>query len=130
MHDIRQFRPALYAFTLLGMTGFAIASQSGGLWVLGVSAVILNYWLWSTGRFRPLPRLVANAITLATVAILAWIMRFGIIPPILLIGHFLVLLQVVKLYEQRANRDYAQLLVLGPLLMVAGAISTYSLIFG
>ena len=71
-----------------------------------------------------------HAITLTIVAVLAWIMRFGIIAPILLIGHFLVLLQVVKLYEQRANRDYAQLLVLGPLLMVAGAISTYSLIFG
>jgi protein-glutamine gamma-glutamyltransferase len=41
-----------------------------------------------------------------------------------------VLLQLIKLYEQRANRDFAQLLILGPLLMVAGSISTYSLVFG
>lgn len=130
MHEIRQFKPALYALTLLGITGFAIASQSAELWVLAVAAVLLNFWLVRTGRFWPLPRLLANGITLASVGLLIWIVRYNIIPPILLIGHFLVLLQVVKLYEQRANRDYAQLLVLGPLLMVAGAISTYSLIFG
>lgn len=130
MYEIRQFKPALYALTLLGITGFAVASSSGGLWVLAVSAVLLNYWLVKTGRFRPLPRMVANGITLTSVAVLMWIVRFGITSPILLIGHFLVLLQIVKLFEQRANRDYAQLLVLGPLLMIAGAISTYSLIFG
>ena len=39
-------------------------------------------------------------------------------------------LQLVKLFELRANRDYAQLLVLSRLLMVAGAISTPSLLFG
>lgn len=130
MVQIRQFRPALYSLTILGITGFAIAAQSAGIWVLAVSAVALNYWLVSTGRFRPLPRLIANAITLLCVAVLAWLIRLGLTAPILLIGDFLVLLQLVKLYEQRANRDYAQLLVLGPLLMVAGAISTYSLIFG
>ncbi len=37
---------------------------------------------------------------------------------------------MVKLFEQRANRDYAQLLVLSLLLMVAAAISTASLLFG
>jgi hypothetical protein len=30
----------------------------------------------------------------------------------MIIGKFLVLLQLIKLWEQRANRDYAQLLVL------------------
>ncbi|HWP39445.1 MAG TPA: transglutaminaseTgpA domain-containing protein, partial [Tepidisphaeraceae bacterium] len=50
--------------------------------------------------------------------------------PILTIGQFLVLLQIVKLFEQRANRDYAQLLVLSLLLMVAASISTASLVFG
>src|SRR4030095_11475860 len=51
-------------------------------------------------------------------------------PPILVIGQFLVLLQLVKLYEQRANRDFAQLIVLSLLLMVAAAINTASLLFG
>ena len=42
----------------------------------------------------------------------------------------MLLLQLVKLYEQRANRDYAQLIVLSLLLMVAAAINTASLVFG
>src|SRR5205807_8687621 len=50
--------------------------------------------------------------------------------PILVIGEFLVMLQMVKLYEQRANRDYAQLLVLSLLLIVAASINTASLLFG
>src|SRR5678815_449588 len=43
--------------------------------------------------------------------------------------RFLVFLQLVKLFELRANRDYAQLLILSLLLMVAGAISTSKLLF-
>jgi hypothetical protein len=50
--------------------------------------------------------------------------------PVLVIGQFLVLLQLVKLWEQRANRDYAQLLILSLLLMVAASINTASLVFG
>src|SRR5205814_9143634 len=51
-------------------------------------------------------------------------------PMILLIGEFLVFLQLVKLYEQRSNRAMAQLLVLSLLLMVAASINTASLLFG
>lgn len=130
MYQVRQFKPALYLLVLLGITGFAIASQSPGLWLFAVVATLLNFWLVRTGQFKPMPRLVANATTILCIVLLTWMVRFSASTPILVIGQFLVLLQLVKLYEQRANRDYAQLLVLGPLLMVAGAISTYSLLFG
>ena len=49
---------------------------------------------------------------------------------VLVVGDFLVLLQLVKLWEQRGNRDLAQLLVLSLLLMVAASINTASLLFG
>lgn len=130
MHAVRRFKPALYLLVILGMTGFAVASQSPGTWVISVGATLLNLWLVQTGRFRPMPRVVSSFVTVSSVIFLAWMVRSGVSTPILVIGHFLVLLQIIKLYEQRANRDYAQLLILGPLLMVAGSISTYSLIFG
>lgn len=130
MYDIRQFRPALYVLLVMGMTGFALASESPGLWLLSVGAILLNAWLVKTGHFRPLPRLVANLVTiLALLYVTLQIRQIGA-PHILLIGQFLVLLQLVKLYEQRANRDYAQLLVLSLLLMVAASINTASLMFG
>src|SRR5688500_3871852 len=107
MYDIRQFRPALYTLLILGMTGFALASESAGLWVLAVAAILLNAWLVKHQLFRPLPRLLANLITIAALGYVALVVRHAVATPILVVGQFLVLLQIVKLYEQRANRDYA-----------------------
>jgi transglutaminase-like putative cysteine protease len=131
MYDIRQFKPALYVVLLTGLTGYGLASESPGLWVFAVSLILTNVWMIKQGAFRPIPRIVANVVTL-----LAFVYAFlqvhsrGVDSPILAIGQFLVLLQVVKVWEQRANRDYAQLLILSLLLMVAAAISTASLAFG
>src|SRR5207248_3228312 len=68
-------------------------------------------------------------VLLASAFVTQQIIRFAG-TPILLIGQFLVLLQLIKLFEQRSNRDYVQLIVLSSLLMVAAAISTASLAFG
>src|SRR5689334_17677714 len=130
MYDIRQFKPALYVLLLLGMSGFALAAQWPGVWVLSVSAILLNGWLVKTNRFRAMPRILASAITIAAFLYTGDQLLHSNTTPILVIGQFLVLLQLVKLYEQRANRDYAQLIVLSLLLMVAAAINTASLIFG
>ncbi|HLL89732.1 MAG TPA: DUF3488 and transglutaminase-like domain-containing protein [Tepidisphaeraceae bacterium] len=130
MYDIRQFKPALYVLVLLGFTGFALAAESPALWVLAVGATLLNAWLVGTNRFTPMPRLVANGVTLLVFLFVAQQVLQSRATPILVIGQFLVILQVIKLYEQRANRDYAQLLVLSLLLMVSAAINTASLMFG
>src|SRR3954454_5199276 len=107
MYDIRQFRPALYALILLGMTGFALAAEWPGLWVLSVGAVLINAWLVRTGRFTPMPRVLASVVTIIAFLYIANLVFQSATTPILIIGQFLVLLQLVKLFEQRANRDYA-----------------------
>lgn len=130
MYDIRQFKPTLYLVVLLGLTGFAVAAEQPALWFLSIGAVSINAWLVRTGRFTPMPRWLSNGITLLSSAFVMMQVIGATNTPILLIGQFLVLLHLVKLFEQRANRDYAQLLVLSLLLMVASAISTASLSFG
>jgi Ca2+/Na+ antiporter len=130
MYDIRQFKPVLYVLLLLGFTGFALAGQSPGLWVLSVGALALNAWLIRRGRFKPMPRLLSNLITIVALLYVIRDVFTSTTTPVMVIGQFLVLLQVVKLWEQRANRDYAQLLVLSLLLMVAASINTASLLFG
>lgn len=130
MYDIKQFRPTLYILLLLGFLGYSVAAQTPGTWVLATAATLINFWLIREGRFRPMPRLVANGVTLVFAAFLLIRVKQISGPPILAIGEFLILLQLVKLYEQRGNRDLAQLLVLSLLLMVAAAISTASLLFG
>lgn len=127
---ITQFKPTLYVLLALGVTGFALASESSGAWVLGFLGIGLNAWLVYTGRFRPLPRLLANLITLASMFFVARQLYAGVATPVMTIGQFLVILQIIKLWEQRANRDYAQLLVLSLLQMVAASINTSSLLFG
>jgi len=127
MYDIRQFKPVLYTLLILGVSGFALAAQSPGIWVLAVSGILVNAWLVKTGRFQPLPRWLANFITLFSLLVVS--VQFRSTSAVLVIGQFLILLQLIKLFEQRANRDYAQLLVLSLLLMVASAINTASLLF-
>src|SRR6266576_2646382 len=130
MYDIRQFKPALYLLLLLGMTGFALAAEWPGLWVLAVGGILLNAWLVRTNRFTPMPRFLASIVTIIAFVYIADLVLHSATTPILIIGQFLVLLQLVKLFEQRANRDYAQLIILSLLLMVAAAINTASLLFG
>ena len=130
MYDIKQFKPALYVLVALGITGFSLAAEAPGLWLLAIGALGLNAWLVQTGRFRPMPRLIANVVTLLAFFYVATQVRVLGPKAVLVIGQFLVLLQLIKLFEQRANRDYAQVLVLSLLLMVAASISTASLLFG
>src|SRR5688572_13589781 len=130
MYRISQFKPALYILLLLGVTGFALASESPGVWVFGAGLMLLNAWLVWTGRFVPMPRLLANVVTIAAMLFIAREVFIPNTTPVMIIGKFLVLLQLIKLWEQRANRDFAQLLILSLLLMVAAAINTASLVFG
>src|SRR4051794_39897899 len=131
MYDIKQFRPTLYFLVLLGMAGFALASQSPAAWVIGCGGILLNAYLVKTGRFRPLPRVIANLVTVAAMAFVArQLYRSNGSNTVLVIGQFLVALQLVKMWEQRANRDFGQVLVLSVLLMVAASINTASLLFG
>jgi transglutaminase-like putative cysteine protease len=129
MYNIRQFKPTLYILLILGMTAYALAAEAPGLWVLGVGAVLLNAWLIRIKWFKPMPRLIANLVTLGALCYTLLEVRAHM-TPVLAVGMFLVLLQIIKLFEQRYNRDYAQLLVLSLLLMVAASINTASLIFG
>ena len=63
MYDIRQFKPTLYLLVVLGITGFAVAAEEPSLWVLASAAVMLNIWLVRSRKFSPIPRWVANGIT-------------------------------------------------------------------
>ncbi len=93
--------------------------------------IAFNAWLIRSGRFIPLPRWLANSITIVALLFVSQqiLLAGGVGQPLMLIGQFLVLLQLVKLFECRANRDYAQMIVLSLLLMVAGSINTASLLF-
>jgi hypothetical protein len=130
MYDIKQFRPALYVVLLLGITGFCMAAESPGLWVFATAMFLTNAYLIKQKQFKPAPRLLTSAVSVVACGYTLLELRTHSGSPIVSVGQFLVVLQIVKIWEQRANRDYAQLLVLSLLLMVSAAISTASLTFG
>ena len=121
---VRQFRPALLALVTLGATGFCLATGNAALWVLVVAAIAANARLRRDGAWG-LPRWGANALTLVAGGWAVWRVAGGALP-VEPIGLFLVVLQVVKLYEQRAataDRDAGQLIVLSLLTVVAAAMT-------
>lgn len=130
MYDIRQFKPALYFLLLLGIGGFTVAAQAPTIFLVGAAPILLNAWFVWQGRFRPMPRLVSNLITIAAALYALHELFVSGATAVLVIGEFLVLLQIVKVWEHRSNRDSAQLLILSLLLMVAASINTASLLFG
>ena len=130
MYDIKQFRSVLYVVVFLGISGFCMAAESPGLWVFSITMMFANAWLIKQELFRPMPRVLSSLVTISAFLFAFFQYRRGVNTPIITVGQFLVFLQIIKLWEQRANRDYAQLLVLSLLLMVSAAISTASLLFG
>src|SRR5690348_7359461 len=107
MNRINQFQPVLYALILLGMVGYGLASGSAVMWVLGCGGVVLNWWLVKTKRFKPLPRLLANVLTVATMIYVGHDLMTAVgNASVLVIGQFLDVLQLFKLWEQRGNRDF------------------------
>lgn len=131
MYDIRQFRPTLYVLLTLGFTAFALATASPQSWFISVGLLFIHGWLTATKRYKPLPRWLAGLVT--TVLFLYTAVNLWQEPQsraVFTLGQFLVFLQLVKLFELRGNRDYAQLLVLSVLLVVAAAINSASLVFG
>jgi len=131
MYDISQFRTTLYVLLFLGFAGFALAASSVEAFILSVGALVLHAWLMKTRRFKPMPRWLAGLVT-TTLFIFTALSLYDELQTraVFILGQFLIWLQLVKLYELRSNRDYAQLLVLTVLLMVAAAINSASLIFG
>lgn len=129
MYDIRQFRPTLYLVILLGLFGFGAVSDVPGLVLIAGLLVVANAWLVHSGHFRPMPHWMANVMTLGALLLVINQLASSGEMQVLLIGQFLVFLQLVKLYEHRGNRDDAQLLVLSLLLMMAAGVSTFRVEF-
>lgn len=128
MYDVKQFIPSLYLLLALGFAGFCLAVDLPVLLVVSEGLLLVNLLWWKRGRLKPLPRWMSSIVTLlfGVYVMMSWENHDAIVR----VGQFLLVLQLVKVFEQRGNRDYAQLIVLSLLLMVAGIISTSSMLVG
>jgi hypothetical protein len=121
-------RPLLL-MVLLGVGAFALAEGDAfylALMALGVGANVLAV---TYKREVYVPRLVVNIAVLGATAVFAMDF-FGKPELIIALGHYLILIQFCKLFEQKRNRDYAQMIVLSVMLMLSGSMLTSGLWFG
>ncbi len=129
--DARPLRPErpLLLLVLLGAVGFAMAEGSGFYLALVAAGVLINgVGLWRGWEIH-LPRLVVNAAVLLATGF--FLIDFLATPNFFYpLGHYLLLIQLCKLFERKRNRDYVQILALSVVLVLDGALVTTGLWFG
>jgi len=132
MTILRRFPALAFSLVLVAIAGFSVATESFGLLVIGGALAALSWYITEGPRGRTLPRWVSNILLLAVLLNTAvdWIQHGMGGEVIGVIGRFTLWLSIIKLYERKGVRDYAQLLALSAVLMVSGCLHTVQFSFG
>ena len=129
MKLLRGFPAMALSVVLLSIVGFFVSQESIGLLLVCGALAAMSWYITEGPRGRSLPRWTSNVLVLA-VTINVFVDFFQHREDVLgVLGRFVVWLTLIKLYERKVSRDYAQLLSLSMLLMLIGAIRPGSLVF-
>lgn len=111
----------LLMLALLATSAFCVASGSWYYFIVNAVAVAVNLYFLRKNREVYASRLTLNTCIIAAMCIVFWEFHRGRNVPIVILGHFVVLLQLYKLFEKKRLRDYAQLLLLSLLQVIVTA---------
>ena len=125
----RRLERPLLATLWLGALMFGLAEGNAFYVLAGTFAVAVNALAVERRREVYVHRLWVNIAVLAAVAILLLEVhaRDVFLPAAL--AHFMILMQVCKLFERKTNRDYVQMLALSVLTVVAAALFSQAMWF-
>jgi len=125
----RRLERPLLATIWLGGVMFSLAEGNLFYLLAGTFGVAVNLVAAERRREVYVSRLWVNLAVIVALLILA-LESYGteIARPVAL-AHFMILIQVCKLFERKTNRDYVQMLALSILTVVAGALYTQSMWF-
>lgn len=126
----QRFRRLVFAQVLTGIVAFGIAEPNPGLLLVAGSLALLSWYVTEGPGGRPLPRWAINLMSLGAVAwlLLDLFTRGGNV--VVAMGHFTMWLQILLLYAEKSNREYAQLLVLSLMTMIGASILSVSMLYG
>ncbi len=130
MKLLRSFPLLAYSAVLVSIVGFCVAGRSAGLLLVAGVLAALSWYVTEGPRGRALPGWTANILVLAVTlnAIVDLATHRG--DPLGALGRFMVWLALIKLYQHKRSRDYAQLLSLSLVLMLIGCLQSTDLLFG
>jgi transglutaminase-like putative cysteine protease len=106
----------------LAVAAFSLAEGGWFYLAAGTVAVGVSFLALSRDQEVYVRRVFVNAGVLAATAIMLVEFITSRKPLLVTLGHYLILIQLCKLFEQKRNRDYAELLTMSMLLMVAGTL--------
>ena len=129
MRLLRAFPILANAVVLLSIVGVSVATRSIGLLLVGGVLAALSWYVTEGPRGRSLPDWTANILIVAASLNVVVDLVQHTDEILAVLGRFVVLLTLVKLYQRKSPRDYAQLLGLSLLLMLVGSIQSNNLLF-
>lgn len=124
------FRRLVYLQVLVGVVAFCIANANPGLLLVAGAIGALSWYVAEGPSGNPLPRW---GVTGAALVAAVWLCIELFIQQIYMVtamGHFIMWLQILLLYMQKSNREYAQLLILSMMLMVGASVLSITILFG
>ena len=127
--DRRRMETSLLVMVWLGIAAASISEGSTYHLLAGTLAVGINLLAVFRAAEISLHRWIVNTSVIASTIVLAVEVISPKIPTLAAIEHYLVLIQICKLFERKTNRDYVQLLSMSVLLMVAAGIQSRSIYF-
>ncbi len=128
---VERFRVSAIFLVLLAMVAFCVAMQSQELLLITLPLGILSWYVTEGPRGRTLPRAVQNSLLVALVLWAAFeATRLPDASEMMgLLGRFVQWLLLVKLFGKKARRDYAQIISLSAVLVMAGTLQTVEFTF-
>lgn len=117
----RRVEPPLLVMVWLGIASLSFTEGNPFYVICATVAVAINIWAARAGKELYTRRLFVNiGVLLATGMFIAEAVQGHWL--LIAVGHYLMLIQLCKLFERKTNRDYAQMLILSLLTMVATAL--------
>ena len=125
----RRLEQPLLLLVWLSTAAFSLAE--GNLWYLLGCTLAVGVNLIAVRRHKEVfvNKILVNVGVLLSAGIVLMEFRIGGQSSLIPLGHFMVLLQLCKLFEKKRNRDYSQLLTLSLVLMIITAMLSLELWF-
>lgn len=125
----RRMEQPLLLLIWLGTAAFSLAEGSTLYFLSGTVGVGVNWLVVRRNMEIYLHRRYVHIGVAVSLLLLAIEVLYTTVPLHVTVGHFMMLIQLLKLFEQKRSRDYLQLMVLSLFLMVDTALICSSVWF-
>ncbi len=126
----RRFEKKLLLLVWVGITTLSVSQMEPFFLAAGTIAIGVCFLAVSGGREVYLPQGSINIAILFSTLILLIDLFLAETQPLAALSHYLILIQLSKLFEKKTNRDYVLLLIMNILLVITAALEVNTLWFG